>query len=341
VVLLPEKTSDEKAQVIIVSGFLGAGKTTLLKRILSWGKDLSSTVVIVNEFGDVGIDRSLFKRPRSGILELSGGCICCSLRPGLIETLRQIQGEYRPKRILIEATGVADPSAIAEVIVKDEFKDGMELSKMIAVLDADFWEERENLGSFYLAQVRSADLILLNKIDTADEYEIPELLREIHETIPQAQVIPTVYCNVDKDSLWTELSPAGSVSKPGSNSAPERENQNADGARDFRIHEDHAHENHETDSELRRLGYVSFAFIESLPLREGCFKKFLDELPFEVFRVKGPVRFRDRTVMLNYTGGRSEWLDWDDLEESRLVFVGIKVNPEEMIQRLEKCITRP
>jgi G3E family GTPase len=335
------KASDKKAQVIIVSGFLGAGKTTLLKRILSWGKDLSSTVVIVNEFGDVGIDGSLLTGTRSGILELSGGCICCSLRPGLIETMRQIKKKYRPTRILIEATGVADPSAIADVIVKDEFRDEMEISKVVTVLDADFWEERENLGSFYLAQVHAADLILLNKIDTANEYEIPELLREIHETIPQAQVIPTVHCNVDKESLFNEFSPDMSASKPESFSPVTSENQNADGTPDSRSHEDHTHENHETDLELKRLGYVSFVFIESLPLHEDCFKKFLDELPFEVFRVKGPVRFRNRTVMVNYAGGRSEWLDWEDLEETRLVFVGIKVKAEETIQRLEKCIGRP
>jgi len=335
-----KKAPDEEAQVIIVSGFLGAGKTTLLKRILSWGKDLSSTVVIVNEFGDVGIDGSLFTGTRSGILELSGGCICCSLRPGLIETLRQIQEQYRPTRILIEATGVADPSAIAEVIAKDEFRDEMALSKVITVLDADFWEERENLGSFYLAQVHSADLILLNKIDTANEYEIPELLQEIHETVPQAQVIPTVHCNVDKQILWTESSPSKSASKVELISALTGDNQNSDGKSDSRSCADHSHENHETESELRRLGYISFVFIESLPLHEECFKKFLDALPFEVFRVKGPVRFGDRTVMINYAGGRSEWMDWEDLEETRLVFVGIKVNPEEMIQRLEKCIKR-
>jgi G3E family GTPase len=216
----------------------------------------------------------------------------------------------------------------------------MDLSKVITVLDADFWEERENLGSFYLAQVHAADLILLNKIDTANEYEIPELLREIHETIPQAQVIPTVHCNVDKESLWTEFSNNGSALEPEPFSFLPKENKKADGARYSHSHEDNSHENHETDSELMRLGYVSFVFIESLPLHEDCFKKFLDELPFEVFRVKGPARFRDRTVMINYAGGRSEWLDWDDLGKTRLVFVGIKVNAEETIQRLEKCIAR-
>jgi G3E family GTPase len=109
------KSSDipsSKTKVLVLAGFLGAGKTTLLKRILSWETDLSDTVVIVNEFGAVGIDGSLLADAGSDVVELTSGCVCCSLQADLNQTLKKIQKQFNPKRIFIEATGVADPLAI-------------------------------------------------------------------------------------------------------------------------------------------------------------------------------------------------------------------------------------
>ena len=84
---------DGKSEVIIISGFLGAGKTTLLKKILTWESDLSETVVIVNEFGDVGIDGSLLQNVGSDVVELTGGCICCTMKVDLNQTLKKIRRE--------------------------------------------------------------------------------------------------------------------------------------------------------------------------------------------------------------------------------------------------------
>jgi len=98
-----------KARVILLSGFLGAGKTTLLKHILSWRSDMSGTVVIVNEFGEVGIDGSLLRNAGTDVVELTSGCICCTLSTDLKQSLERIWAQYRPQRILIESSGVAAP----------------------------------------------------------------------------------------------------------------------------------------------------------------------------------------------------------------------------------------
>ena len=100
------------ADVILISGFLGSGKTTLLKRILAWDDDLSGTVVLVNEFGDVGIDGSLLKDSGSDVVELTSGCICCTLGADLRQSLHNIMERFIPSRILIEASGVVDPVSI-------------------------------------------------------------------------------------------------------------------------------------------------------------------------------------------------------------------------------------
>ena len=105
----------EKANVTILAGFLGAGKTTLLKRILSWETDLTGTAVIVNEFGSVGIDGSMLKDSASDMVEFKSGCVCCVLKAEFNTGLKKLWQDLKPKRILLEASGVADPDGIKKV----------------------------------------------------------------------------------------------------------------------------------------------------------------------------------------------------------------------------------
>src|SRR5210317_824998 len=140
---------DRKSEVIIISGFLGAGKTTLLKKILTWESDLSDTVVIVNEFGDVGIDGSLLKNVGSDVVELTGGCICCTLKVDLNQTLKKVWREFKPRRIFMETTGVADPFMVTDVFNDTELRDQMKVFKIITVLDAELWEARECFGTVF------------------------------------------------------------------------------------------------------------------------------------------------------------------------------------------------
>ncbi len=145
-----EQESNEKIEIILLTGFLGSGKTTLLKRILSWETDLSGTVVIVNEFGDVGIDGALLKTSGSDVVEMNSGCICCTLSADLKQSLERIRKELKPTRIMIESSGVADPTAISSVLSETDMRRYMALEKIIAVLDADCWAAREVFGPLFL-----------------------------------------------------------------------------------------------------------------------------------------------------------------------------------------------
>ncbi len=329
----------QKTKVIILTGFLGAGKTTLLKRMLSWETDLSGTVVIVNEFGDVGIDGSLLENLGSDMVELTSGCVCCSLKMDLNITLKRILKELNPSRIFIEATGVADPLAIMEIFQDPELHQHMEANRIITILDADFWEARECFGSLFFSQLREGDLIILNKIDTVDHNIIPLILKEIHETFPNSQVIPTIQCRVDPESLWTVGRRKDIGLKPDRFFQVVTTDAGHDRLRDHCDSTDpgSAGTIREAVAE-EKSHYVAFSFSNSAPLDENCFKRFAEKLPWELFRMKGPVRFRDRTVLVNYVGGKCGWEEWSGAEKTRLAFVGWNVDHKKAIGKLQNCI---
>ena len=312
-----------KSEVIVISGFLGAGKTTLLKKILTWESDLSETVVIVNEFGDVGIDGSLLKNLGSDVVELTGGCICCTMKVDLNQTLKKIRREFNPRKIFIESTGVADPFMIRDAFDDEELRDQMKVSSVITVLDIELWEARDYFGPIFFNQLKLADLILLNKIDIVDENKISQFLKEIHEMLPHAQVVPTIHCNVDPEIVMTDRTKVLQLA-------------NYDELVQHR-HDHGSQGENQDDFEIGSFPYMSFSFRSNQAIDEICFKLFTENMPWELFRMKGPVRFRDRTVLVNYVGGKNEWSAWDSHEETCLVFVGWKVDKEETIRKLENC----
>jgi G3E family GTPase len=309
-----EDMNREKADIILLSGFLGSGKTTLLKRILGWENNLADTVVVVNEFGDVGIDGALLKSSGSDIVELTSGCICCTLTADLNRSMVKLWERFRPKRILIESSGVADPTSISKALDEPRLRANMTLNKIITVLDADFWEAREAFGPLFYNQLEMANLILLNKIDLLEKEKVPIFLSEIHAAIPDSQVVPTIRCSVDPETLWKAPKSKREVLKTMDYFKKQRKRHSVDAA-----------------------NYVTFAFETSRPLDENRFRVFMDELPFEVFRVKGPVRLSDRTVMLNFVGGKGEWLHWEPEARTQLALIGWNIAKEEILEQLRRC----
>src|SRR5437016_10966963 len=194
---MAEQTSSEKIPVTVLTGYLGAGKTTLLNRILSepHGKKYA---VIVNEFGEIGIDNDLVGGADEEVFEMNNGCICCTVRGDLI---RIIDGLMRRKgkfdAIIVETTGLADPAPVAQTFfVDDAVGSKTRLDAVVTVADAKWLKDRLRDAPEAKNQVAFADVILINKTDLVTPEELREVEMRIRAINPYAKIHRTERCAI-------------------------------------------------------------------------------------------------------------------------------------------------
>lgn len=187
-------------------GVLGAGKTTFIKNILK--RRGGKTVVLVNDFGAAGIDGEIISAGGIETIELQSGCVCCTLRFDLIQTVQKIIDRFDPDDLFIEPSGVASPSGVLDVL--DTLR--MKRAAVVGVVDAtDFTEayEAAMYGWFFKSQVVLSDVVLVNKTDLVDEEKVRKTICLIEELNQNAVIVPTVNAMLDKDLLQykTKLRP--------------------------------------------------------------------------------------------------------------------------------------
>ena len=175
----------------IITGFLGSGKTTLLNHILGEPHDLR-VAVLINEFGDVDIDSSLVVSADRDMVELSNGCICCSMNDGLIAALARLLAREVPfDHVVIETTGIADPVPVAGTFVRPEFSGRMRVDSILAVADAEYFSLERFDDPAARNQLRYADVVLLNKVDLVDTRRVEEVGTMIRGLNPGARILRT------------------------------------------------------------------------------------------------------------------------------------------------------
>lgn len=181
--------------VTVLTGFLGSGKTTLLNRLLK-DPQLTDTAVIVNEFGDVGIDHLLVEQSSDGVIELSDGCICCTVRGELVDTLAELVDRLqtgrieRLRRIVIETTGLADPAPVLQAVMGHPvLADSLRLDGVITTLDALNGMGTLDRHEEAVKQVAVADRIVLTKTDLADDTSVDALRQRIGALNPGAPLL--------------------------------------------------------------------------------------------------------------------------------------------------------
>src|SRR5512139_1477328 len=187
----------EKIPVTVLTGYLGAGKTTLLNRILSepHGKKFA---VIVNEFGEIGIDNDLVVGADEEVFEMNNGCICCTVRGDLIriiEGLMRRRGKF--DAIIVETTGLADPAPVAQTFFVDaDVKDAATLDAVVTVADAKWLSDRLKDAPEAKTQIAFADVMILNKTDLVSRPELAEVEARIRAINPYARLHRSERCQV-------------------------------------------------------------------------------------------------------------------------------------------------
>ncbi|MCI9143366.1 MAG: GTP-binding protein, partial [Lachnospiraceae bacterium] len=185
-------------KIDVFSGFLGAGKTTLIKKLLKEALDGSKTVLIENEFGEIGIDGGFLKEAGIEIKEMNSGCICCSLVGDFGTSLKEVIETYAPERILIEPSGVGKLSDVLKAVENVAADLDVQVNSAVAVVDASKAKMYiKNFGEFFINQIEYAGTILLSRTDKVSADRLQECVKLIREHNEKAVIITTPLAELD------------------------------------------------------------------------------------------------------------------------------------------------
>ena len=187
-----------RTPITLITGPLGSGKTTLLRHILAINP--AKIAIVMNEFGEIGIDTKVIEGKNVRITELGGGCVCCSLLGEFEAASDEIIEKVAPDRIVVETTGLAEPEALVFNI--QEALPQCRLDGVISVIDADMLIRFPELGHTTRLQIEGADILLLNKIDLVEPSQIEPLETKLREINPTAAIVRTERCRVDPELLF-------------------------------------------------------------------------------------------------------------------------------------------
>lgn len=186
---------------LLLTGFLGAGKTTLLNRLIAYYRS-QRTVLLVNEFGQVGIDGQLLDEGNYDLVELNKGSLfCICVRTDFIEEVERIAAEIRPELLIIEATGLADTSEMEKMLALPTLRSQIELRACLCLVDCQNFLKIKEFLNAPISQVKNADAILVNKIDLASEEQIQQVKDAITEISPTARIYLTTFADAPLDSI--------------------------------------------------------------------------------------------------------------------------------------------
>ncbi|NET29473.1 GTP-binding protein [Okeania sp. SIO1I7] len=339
--------------VTVITGFLGSGKTTLLNHILQNQQGVK-TAVLVNEFGEIGIDNELIVSTDGDdtMVELSNGCVCCTINEDLVNAVYKVL--ERPDKVdymVVETTGLADPLPVALTFLGTELRDMTRLDSIITLVDAaNYSLDLFNSQAAY-SQIFHGDMILLNKTDLVEERDLDLLEVKIRDVKKDARIIRTSQSQV---ALPLILSVGLFESEKYFEIKEEAHSHDHDHDHEHDHHghdhdHEHHHHNHDHDHEhhhsnhLENDGFTSISFQSDKPLSIKKFQYFLDnQLPANIFRAKGILWFEESPLrhIFHLSGKRFTINDdeWKGTPKNQLVLIGQNLDHDELRSQLEDCV---
>lgn len=313
--------------ILLVAGFLGSGKTTLMRRLILDARARGlKLAVIVNEFGAADVDSNILREADAELISgIAGGCACCSGQDDFHATLLEIASrpaDERPDAVLVEASGLADPVLLLDVMTGAQLLPLLRQAMILTVVDSGrFLELLGALGPLLRRQAQLADIVVLNKVDLVDAAKLQAVRAKISEIGPRSTPVPTQQCEFELGPVWEKLLNDNHAATP-------RELTQESGA-------PHAH-------------YHTVVCPLPHPIERAQLEATLNELgagnPYgEIWRVKGFVRLRGEAnlQLVQYTGGGSSpgryiiapfYLPFgSDEPETALVFIGAELDRQKLL----------
>ncbi|MBD2197278.1 MULTISPECIES: CobW family GTP-binding protein [Calothrix] len=324
--------------VTIITGFLGSGKTTLLNQILKNKHDLK-VAVLVNEFGDINIDSQLLVSMDEDMVELSNGCICCTINDGLVDAVyRVLEREERIDYLVIETTGIADPLPIILTFLGTELRDLTQLDSIITVVDSEAFTPSHYDSEAALKQITYADVILLNKTDLTTTEKVAELETYIKQLKPQARILHSQFGEVALPLILdVDLTPINDYTEH--LLEEDEHHHHHDHDHHHHHHHEHKHHSHHIENE----GFVAISFQSDRPFDVHKFEEFLtDKLPDNIMRSKGLLWFNDSDLrhIFQLSGVRYQLHadDWTSPPKNQLVVIGRDLDKSHINSLLNACL---
>ncbi|MDJ0624507.1 MAG: GTP-binding protein [Desulfocapsaceae bacterium] len=345
-------TQKKGIPVTIITGFLGSGKTTLLNHILTNQEGLK-TAVLVNEFGEIGIDNELIVSTDGSMVELSNGCICCTINDDLVNAVNKIleRGE-KIDYLLVETSGLADPLPVALTFLETDLRDMTRLDSIVTLIDcANYSDEALSNYQAIESQIQYGDIIVLNKTDLVDEADVDSLeikirnfkknariLRTQKSQVPLALVLSVGLFESDKYFEGTE-----SESKDDNRQSDKLETDDftslsiqSDSQLNFSEFQYYRSDHLEND------GFTSLSIQSDSPFKMRKFQYFLDnQLPENVFRAKGILWFEEspKRHIFHLCGKRFSFEDeeWKGVKKNQLVLIGQSLDHDTLRKQIENC----
>ena len=326
--------------VTILTGFLGAGKTTFLNHLLRTNES-TRYAIIENEFGEQGIDNELVLHPDDSIIQLNNGCLCCTLNDNLYDILNELYVRREEfDEIIIEATGVADPTGLAEpFIIHSTIKKHFPLRSIICLVDAESINGQLEETEEALNQITYSDILLINKIDLVGLGELTQLEQLLKRLNPLAKIVKghkDYFPAIEIQGSLTKLEELLSQASKGEQAISES----------FPIQQPHHHHHHHHTQEI-----ISHTFSFDKPFDfHLLYQQLLVYLNLQakgLYRIKGLLWLegKDHQVVFQSVGKRMDFEEhrtWksDEERKSVLVFIGKQLPVQGLEKLLNKCISQ-